>query len=143
MFQQICEFRRTHKHSLVPHTYQPNPRLSQWVKRQRRQYKLYREGKRSTMTQERIEELERVGFVWDSHQVAWEERYEELKEFKKKYGHCDVPSNFPRNHKLSVWVKRQRRQYKLFWNSESSAMTLDRMGKLSDLDFSWELRRSS
>ena len=143
MFKQLCDFRRTHNHSLVPHTYHPNPRLSQWVKRQRRQYKLYQEGKRSTMTQERIEELERVGFIWDSHQVAWEARYQELKEYKKKYGNCDVPSNFPQNHKLSVWVKRQRRQYKLFWNSEPSAMTIDRMGKLSDLDFSWELRRSS
>mmetsp|Transcript_18214 Transcript_18214/g.52629 ORF Transcript_18214/g.52629 Transcript_18214/m.52629 type:complete len:116 (-) Transcript_18214:151-498(-) len=41
-----------------------HPQLARWVKRQRYQYKLMSEGKRSTTTEERIRELERAGFVW-------------------------------------------------------------------------------
>jgi len=43
--------------------------LGQWVSRQRRHYRLLREGKPSTMTQERIQQLERVGFVWNARDM--------------------------------------------------------------------------
>jgi hypothetical protein len=49
--------------------------------------------------------LERLGFVWDSHALGWEERWYELKEFKQKYGHCSVPKNYAANLQLAVWVK--------------------------------------
>lgn len=75
------------------------------VKRQRYQYKLKNEKKPSTMTDERIVALEQVGFVWDSHGAAWLERWGELAEFQKEYGHANVPSNHPKNPQLATWVK--------------------------------------
>lgn len=39
--------------------------LSSWVKSQRRQYKMYKEGDASTMTPEKISKLESIGFEWE------------------------------------------------------------------------------
>ena len=92
------------------------------------------------MTDERITALEKMGFVWDSHGAAWEERWSELAEYRKKTGHCNVPSNFAGSPQLATWVKCQRRQFKLFWAGKPSNMSLDRISKLENLGFEWELR---
>ena len=49
---------------MVPQRYQDNPPLGTWVHTQRRQYKLLTEGKKSSMTQEKIDSLNEVGFIW-------------------------------------------------------------------------------
>jgi hypothetical protein len=61
---ELKEFRNNVGHSNVPSNFTSNPQLATWVKCQRRQYKLYMEGKPSNMTQARIQELEDIGFEW-------------------------------------------------------------------------------
>jgi hypothetical protein len=141
-FYELCQFREENGHSCVPRTFKVNPALASWVKRQRYQYKLKIEGKQSTMTDERILELERIGFIWDSHGTAWGDRWNELKEYYYSNGHCNVPSNFHSNPKLAAWVKSQRRQYKLFRNGKIKAASglLRRFSELQQLGFQWELR---
>lgn len=141
-FEELLEFRKTRGHCCVPHTFEENPSLARWVKRQRYQYKLKAEGKPSTMTDERIVALEQVGFVWDSHGAAWLERWQELVQFQQQYGHANVPSNHPHNPQLATWVKCQRRQYKLFWDGKPSNMNLERIQRLESVGFEWELRMS-
>jgi hypothetical protein len=75
------------------------------VKRQRYQYRAKQKNRRSTLTADRQEMLENLGFVWDSHALVWEERWHELREFKEKYGHCRVPKTYAANPQLAVWVK--------------------------------------
>jgi hypothetical protein len=139
-FEELLYFLRMHEHCQVPHAYEENPALARWVKRQRYQYKLLKEGKPSTMTQERIKALEDIGFIWDSHNSAWEERVAELRRFKKRHGHCNVPSSYKENMRLATWVKCQRRQYKLFWQGKASNITLERIEQLQELGFEWSLR---
>lgn len=141
-FEELLEFRKGRGHCCVPHTFEENPSLARWVKRQRYQYKLKVEGKPSTMTDERIVALEQVGFVWDSHGAAWLERWQELVYFQQQYGHANVPSNHPQNPQLATWVKCQRRQYKLFWDGKPSNMNLERIQRLESVGFEWELRMS-
>ena len=38
------------------------------------------------MTDERVKLLENIGFIWDSHAAAWEEKLNELKDYAKKIG---------------------------------------------------------
>lgn len=142
-FHELQLFRRLKGHCCVPHGYPENPVLARWVKRQRYQYKLRAEGKPSTMTIERINALERIGFVWDSHGAGWMERYNELQEYAKKYGSCNVSSSYISFHgsQLSSWVKCQRRQYKMFKEGSATNMTADRIAKLERIGFEWELRR--
>lgn len=100
---ELIEFRAANGHTLVPHTYDPNPQLARWVKRQRRQYKLMQTGKTSTMTPERVAILEEAGFVWDSHEVSWREKVQELVQYREKHGDCLVPSSYRDNPRLATW----------------------------------------
>lgn len=62
---ELEEFRKTYMHCNVPSNFSDNPRLATWIKCQRRQYKLYMEGKPSNMTPQRIQHLESLGFEWE------------------------------------------------------------------------------
>ena len=141
-FQELQGYRSLYGHCCVPHTFKEAPSLARWVKRQRYQYKLLHEGKPSTLTRERIAALEHIGFVWDSHSAAWNERLRELDAFRQQHGHCNVPSSDSHRTQLATWVKCQRRQYKLFCEGNiTSNMTLDRIAQLERIGFEWKLRR--
>lgn len=141
-FEELQRYAKAHGNCLVPHNWKENLSLAKWVKRQRYQYKLKMERKHSTLTDERQAALEGLGFIWDSHSAVWEERLQELKEFKQRHGHCNVPSTYSENHSLSIWVQCQRRQYKLHRSGggKRSHMSSDRIAKLDDLGFVWDPR---
>lgn len=141
--KEILNYREKHGDCLVPHTYKPNPQLARWVKRQRRQYKLKLDGKPSTMTNDRLEILNEINFVWDSHEAAWQEKLNDLNRFRIVHGNCLVPSNYKHNPQLATWVKCQRRQYKLYWGGQPSAMNSARILQLERVGFEWEIRSQS
>ena len=91
------------------------------------------------MTLERAQILEAAGFVWDLQGSAWNERLEELKQFKLENGHVNVTHSekFP---KLSTWLKCNRRQYKLFHLGQPSNITPERIRLLDELGLRWEMR---
>jgi hypothetical protein len=141
-YRELCLFQQRYGHCLISsHGGEKYYTLALWVKRQRYQYRLRKEGQHSSMTDEREAALERLGFVWDSQGAIWEERRNELRAFKDVHGQCNVPANFSENRQLAIWVKCQRRQYRLFCNAEHSNMTKDRFEKLSELGFVWNPRR--
>jgi len=139
-FLQLCDFRKRFGHCIVHHNFNENLPLARWVKRQRYQYKLLMEGKPSTMTPERIQCLENIGFTWHSQSSAWYERLEDLREFKSVHGHCNVPSTYAENPKLATWVRCQRRQYNLLRDGRPSNITPIRIEELEALGFVWEMR---
>lgn len=138
-FKELLKFREEKGHCLVPNCHPENPSLAQWTKRQRYQYKLRMGGKRSTLTNERVQALDEAGFVWDSHKAVWSERYEELKHFRKVHGHCNVPSRYQANHQLAIWVKRQRRQWKNKMDFRKNCMTDERQESLDSIGFIWDM----
>ena len=139
-YEELVKFQEEHGHCLVPHFYPTNQQLAQWVKRQRYQYKLKGTGRHSTLTEERLLKLESLGFIWHSHNLAWYERLQSLKGFKAKHGHCCVPSNYV-DKALAIWVKGQRRQYKVYQKGMSkSTMTMERFQQLNSLGFDWNPR---
>jgi hypothetical protein len=139
-YLELVEYQKQYGHCVVPYHYKQNAKLALWVKRQRHQYKLKTEGQHSTMSDDREAALELLGFVWDSHKAVWEERINELVAYREKLGHCNVPAKFAENSQLAIWVKCQRRQYKLFCASERSNMTEARIKKLSEAGFVWDPR---
>ena len=165
-YKDLVKYQQKYGHCCVPHKCTEYPELSVWVKRQRYQYKLKCKKQHSTLSNERQALLDGLNFVWDSHTVAWEEKFHELCIYKQHHGNCDVPSNYEPNPALAVWVKCQRRQYKIYNkegrfavvdddNSKSSddqdggrsgtinksAITKERIQKLDSIGFSWKLRR--
>jgi Helicase associated domain len=97
--------------------------------------------KHSTMTTERASKLEELGFIWNSHTAAWEERLTELQSFKSTHGHCKVPTTYTEFPQLSAWVQAQRRQFKLKCQGMSSTLNSERIQKLATVGFDWEARK--
>jgi len=62
----ILDYKATYGNCMVPQRYLANPQLGTWVHTQRRQYKLLKGGKKSSMTAEKISRLNSVGFDWDA-----------------------------------------------------------------------------
>ncbi|KAL3929234.1 MAG: hypothetical protein SGBAC_012301 [Bacillariaceae sp.] len=135
-FQELVEFYQREGHFNAH--YKINTTLFQWVKRQRHQYKLRSMGEHSNLTLERIQTLDRIGFVWNSHLSAWNDKFMELKEFKMLHGHCSVPCTYKGSSKLSTWIKRQRRQYRKFVAAQPSTLDAARIEKLEALGLVWD-----
>lgn len=61
----------------------------------------------------------------------WESNYKKLKDFRKKNGHCNVPTNDPEYRKLGQWVSSLRYKNKI------GELSKERVNSLSELDFIW------
>jgi hypothetical protein len=126
MYSSLLEYKNLYGDCNVPRGWQANPELSNWVNRQRRQYKA------GQMDKEQIKKLEDIGFLWDIRQYIWEERFSELLLYKTNTGHCDVPDKWGENPKLSHWVGVQRRNY------IKGKMNHERTTSLNQIGFVWE-----
>jgi hypothetical protein len=129
----LADYRKIHGHSNVPSSYGENIKLAGWVLTQRTQYRLYLEGKTSHMTPSRFQDLESLGFEWDSNSATWEVHLSELADFRKIHGHCNVPHKCSENAKLHTWVKNQRTNYRLHRQGKPSPMTTYRIQALEKL----------
>ena len=107
-FQELFEYKLTNGNCLVPSRYSPNPTLGHWVMTQRRQYHLLKNKKTTSLTDERIKELDTLGFSWvvrDDPEATWNHRYEDLYEYYKDNGDCLVPQRYDLNKRLGTWVR--------------------------------------
>lgn len=91
MFDRLVKYKEVNGDCLVRNRYNEDAKLGSWVSTQRRQYKAVGTGKMNatTLPQHRIDRLESIGFVWvtpDPRRVAWEVRYKQLCQFKRKFG---------------------------------------------------------
>jgi hypothetical protein len=134
----LCEFKLKVGHCLVPQSYSPNPELGRWVRKQRHHYRLHQEGNPSHLTEERIRELERDGFVWEPNAAVWSIRLRQLCEFTAQFGHCLVPHRSSTNPELGQWVSNQRYSYRLYQKRKSSPITAERIRELVSVGFAWE-----
>eukprot|EP00578_Thalassiosira_sp_NH16_P021257 CAMPEP_0181096958 /NCGR_PEP_ID=MMETSP1071-20121207/11307_1 /TAXON_ID=35127 /ORGANISM="Thalassiosira sp., Strain NH16" /LENGTH=298 /DNA_ID=CAMNT_0023179395 /DNA_START=8 /DNA_END=904 /DNA_ORIENTATION=+ len=76
-FNELKEFKKKNGHINVSQKSKDNPQLGRWVHNQRGR----------ALTQQRIDKLHGIGFIFDGHAGRWEEHFNELKEFKNKHGH--------------------------------------------------------
>lgn len=68
--------------------------------------------------------------------VKWEERFQELVQYKLKHGHCNVPKSFP--GPLHAWVRKQRVDRKAFTVSSGGGdMCQERIDALDSIGFTW------
>eukprot|EP00978_Attheya_sp_CCMP212_P048359 scaffold508991_cov122-Attheya_sp.AAC.1 len=128
-FQELVDFRKINRHTIVPRGSGP---LVNWVNMQRTHYSLLKEGKDSPLTIDRREKLESIGFQFKFH-PHWDQRFEELVDFKKTNGHTNVPQRFG---PLGYWVYYQRMQYSLLKEGKHSTLTIERSVKLESIGVS-------
>jgi len=66
MYDKLCQFVRKHGHAKVPKGYLEDIELANWVRNQRLEHRNWGKGKRSGMTSERFDLLDKLGFVWST-----------------------------------------------------------------------------
>ena len=143
--EQCKEFKTKNGHLKIPTTH---PVLGGFCGKIRDNFRLKRQGKKSTLTDEKEKQLTDLGFVFQVHAwhqkkevVSWDDRLEEFKEYVKKNGCPHVPKTFGT---LGRWVKSQRRMYR-YMNAEDkrSTLTQERYLKLNAAGFAWTARGKS
>lgn len=72
-----------------------------------------------------VERQKRRRKVHDSD--PWMLQFENLKAFKRKHGHCNVPQKFPQDPRLGIWVNKQRMEYKKRLEKKKSSITDERV----------------
>jgi hypothetical protein len=127
---QLKEYKAIHGHCDVPQRYPLNVKLGRWVKDQRT-FKV-----QSKLSQERIDQLEELGFHWKvkTNEIFWEKQFDLLVSYKKIHGDCNVVKVKTNDDKLLRWVDRQRQAKK------NGKLSKERLEKLNNLGFTWSGR---
>ena len=63
--KELKAYKKKNGDCLVPCNYEQNRKLGIWVKHQRQFYKKWVNGVHSKITQERIDQLNEIGFAWE------------------------------------------------------------------------------
>ncbi len=126
MVAELVAYRTEHGDCNVPAYWPENPRLATWVGRQRHFRKL------NALPQDRLERLDKIGFVWTGTGEAWESKYAALVEYQRIHGHCRVPPLFKDPPSLGHWVSRMRRF------KRRGTLSEERIRRLDELGFAWE-----
>jgi|SRR6516164_7764995 hypothetical protein len=102
--RHLTSYKEREGHCNVPQLYRQNGfRLGSWVAEQR--------GNADTLSSEHRQRLDELGFVWKQHESAWEEGLRHLTSYKKREGHCRVPTKHRENgYPVGQWVITQRSQ---------------------------------
>jgi hypothetical protein len=85
--------------------------LGVWCDGQINAYNKYKKGDAAYITQKKIDLLNEIGFVWDRNSNTWALRFQALKKFYKKHGHCRVPKDY-QDTVVYRWVSKERTKYR-------------------------------
>ena len=130
-FGQLLQFKKEHGHCSISGTYNGIHGLGSWVAQQR-DYK-----RRGILSSERIRRLEEVGFPWQRENPQRQKQIATLIEFKRRFGHFDVPTRWPENPALAIWVAIQRKLH------AEGRLPARRQAQLEAIGFNWRRTRTS
>ncbi|MBF0584215.1 MAG: Helicase associated domain protein, partial [Magnetococcales bacterium] len=121
----LAEFQASHGHC---HVTEAMPELLEWIRQQRRS------GMAQTLSPERRNSLDGLGFIWDSREAEWDAMVWAVKQFRAERNHCIIPAQFPENPALARWVATVRRAY------ANGALSPEQVQRLNGLGFIWDAK---
>eukprot|EP00550_Attheya_septentrionalis_P008417 CAMPEP_0198282538 /NCGR_PEP_ID=MMETSP1449-20131203/2325_1 /TAXON_ID=420275 /ORGANISM="Attheya septentrionalis, Strain CCMP2084" /LENGTH=327 /DNA_ID=CAMNT_0043978813 /DNA_START=503 /DNA_END=1482 /DNA_ORIENTATION=- len=130
-FQELADFKAINGHTNVVVSSGP---LGGWVNTQRQAFHQLEKVKHSPLTNERRYKLNSIGFEFICRPTGppWDQRFQELVDFKKIYGHTNVPTS---SGQLGSWVNNQQHQYHRYKEGKQSPLTNDKREKLESIGF--------
>ncbi len=126
MYTALRAYKNTHGDCNVSTSTRAYQRLRSWVAHLREQKK------KGILSATWVERLEAVGLVWEPLKNAWEEMYSKLAKYRSRYGHCNVPGEWPGDLELGSWVAEQRKKGK------RDRLLPERAHRLDALGFEWD-----
>jgi hypothetical protein len=125
-FEKLQQYWRENTNCLVSRKFITDDgyRLGQWVGVQRQRRKI--------LSDDRVDRLNSIGFVWDRLSERWDSAFAKLMDFKEKNGDCLVPADFKTEYGLALglWVSSQR--------LNKAFLSPDRFERLQSIDFVWD-----
>lgn len=126
-FQLLLKYKEINSTAHVPSKLRTSnsewKKLSIWCATQK---EFNREG---VLKSERYERLKAIGFNFTSHESDLDSRIEDLKNFKKKYGHYNVPLECTEFSNLGKWISLVRNRFN----------SVECINKLNLIGFDWDL----
>jgi hypothetical protein len=113
-----------------------DPKVEKWLKKQGYEFSRFEKGEKTSLTRARIDLLDSIGVSFEEN-TAFDARIKELKAFKAKFGHVQVPKLYKPNPGLGRWCARTRSQYRVFQNSRPCPLSQDKIDALNEIGFSW------
>lgn len=127
-YAAALQYSRENGNLKVPSTYvtKDGYRLGLWINLKRRQYK------KGNLTNQQIEDLERIGMYWDVHAERWQEMYDEAKEYYEANGNLIVPNSCraAAGYNLNLWLARMKR--------EKDGLTDNQIKAQNEIGMNWE-----
>mmetsp|Transcript_1374 Transcript_1374/g.2772 ORF Transcript_1374/g.2772 Transcript_1374/m.2772 type:complete len:309 (-) Transcript_1374:2122-3048(-) len=157
-FQDLLDFQQEHGHCRVPKRYDANKSLANWVSKQRQEHRKFINGEKASITADRIEALEEIGFCWnaqinspvcspsnskissqdDTADEEWHERLQSLVDFMSENKLSSV-SELPLHSSHDIWLKKQRQWIR---DDQNQNTLVPSKGELLDqVDPLWHLNR--
>ena len=135
-YSHCLEYYKKHGDLDVPLKYiaKDGTRLGSWINGIRCAARNPSSYKGAKLTAEQKSRLDEIGFIWEPKKnVLWNQCFEALVNYKKKYGNLDVHVAYMTEDgiRLGRWVRRQR--------SSECSISDERKKLLSDLGFVWDL----
>lgn len=127
MFRALEAYSREYGDCKVPANWRKNIQLGRWVAMQRYRHKI------GELPKDYVARLTQIGFVWSPADKVWSDMLLRLAKYKKKHGHCDVPSSCPSEPDLANWVANQRHRRKM------GSLAVARVKRLEELGFVWSV----
>ena len=85
------------------------------------------------LSQERIKLLDEIGMNWGEKRktTPWDARYEALIEYRKRFGHVNVPWQWKEDVALAQWVNSQRKKYKDLMDGKRNNLSDEQINRLN------------
>ena len=139
MFRNLCNYKNTFGNMKVSaKIVYDGESLATWCLYQRRAYKA------GTLSEEHLEKLKSIGFMFYPKEADWDRRFEQYKRYIKKNGkRISVETEFE-GEKLGRWAQKQRMMYKKGELSAEHFEKLQSVGFIFDLaedDWDWHFEQ--
>lgn len=154
--QSLKRFQKRFGHTRVPPNWEEDLELARWVR------DMVKKRRIGTLSENQIARLDEIGMDWDQRaslrgrpklppelrktykpksptqfELAWERRFEELREFQKRTGHTRVDRSSKKLDSLANWISAQRRKCR------DGKLKPEQIEKLNEIGIKWETNRRS
>lgn len=120
-FEALCAFKASEGNCDIPTSYRQDIGLYAWLIKQRTDFR------QGVLSEKRRDRLEQLGVVLETsteespskhrrkdgaRAPSWNAMLQQLKDFKLRQGHCNVPVTYSENRALGRWLARQRERWR-------------------------------
>lgn len=126
-FNELAEYKRIHGNFKISEKREGYAKLTSWMNKARMARKT---GKGQRITDEKIRLLDSIGFPWDPQDSSFQNSFNKLQEFIKKYNHPHVIIKNCEIEGLGTWV---------YWiRKTKNNLTQEQMAQLDGVGFEWD-----